>query len=420
MAGDLVVPAAIRALRRLVEKGVAAVRDRLPQAGHDLASLEPALARNTQRLQQPAAQLRQRQAASKSHQISSNFTRYFTTASKNTKSAQHAPVRSAVGRITKTSPFASALRPKLCGALPRSQGGYSLGGSARYFSHQTAPAQVIAQVSQAMRAFILSGKDMSYYAAKRRNDRTYIKGQIQLHLLAASTDRLAPGAYIDFHISPTLTCLSATDPVGYTCLDNTRGGFMEELDVDLNQAIRDISIVYQDLRRLSSLGELPISLVSSNTLRVHFRGCTADLVTNLCDEVGVFSGVIHEDERFAYDKLLPAESSANGVNWKEMLSSESELEATDWEFERYSISSHDDGNIYNENLDQYSNEIESPHWEDSAEELYDEIEPGGYSSEEHDGSEVDCGKNKMGVYIKENGGFVNPWVMPAPDRAGTF
>jgi len=199
---------------------------------------------------------------------------------------------------------------------------------------------------------------------------------------------------------------------------------MDELDVDLNEAIRDISIVYQDLRRLSSLGELPISLVSSNILRVHFRGCTADLVTNLCNEVGVFSGVIHEDERFAYDKLLPAESSANGVNWKEMLSSESELDVTDWEFERYSISSHDDddgnGNLhYTRELDQYSNEIESPHWEESADDMYDEIEPGGYSSEDHSDLETEEIK-KMNVYLKESGGYVNPWVMPMPNRVGAF
>jgi len=409
MVADLVIPTAIRALRAVVRKGIAAVRDRIPQAGHDIASLEPALARNSQRLH-PVARIRQQQQASNSgYNHSTNFSRYYSTYPNGT--ARKTPVRSAVSKVSKSTPFASTLRPKLFGALPRSANGYSLGGNARYFSHSTAPAQVIQQVSTAMRAFVLSGKDVGYYSAKRRNNtNTYARGQIKMHLAAANTDRFAPGAYVDFRMLPNFTCMSETDPVGYTCLDSTRGGFMDELDVELNNVMRDISRVYQDIRKLSSLGELPITLVPPATLRVHFRGCDADLVNALCDEVGVITGIIHEDERFAYDKLLDGgalQKNVDTVNWREMMSSDDD-EDTDWE--KYSsIPSHEINNPIIEILSQGN---AAPHWDEEAEDFYDEIDPGGSS-----GSEFLFSKEE---YMNEGGGYVNPWVMPVGNGAGAF
>ncbi|KAF3161237.1 hypothetical protein TWF106_003708 [Orbilia oligospora] len=414
MAANLVIPTAIRALRAVVKKGIAVVRDRLPQAGHDLASIEPALARNTQRLQQPAARIRQQQQQARSSNGYQTFSRNFTTyRHPNGGPAPKTPVRTAVSKINKSTPFASTLRPKLCGALPRSMNGYSLGGNARYFSHSTAPAQVVQQVSAAMRAFILSGSDVSYNSSKRRNNTsTYARGQIKMHLAALNTDRLAPGAYIDFHIVPKFTCMSESDPIGYTCLDNSRGGFMDELDVEFNNAISDISRVYRDLRKLSALGELPVTLVPPATLRVHFRGCDAQLVTALCDEVGVETGVIHEDERFAYDRLIPTDHHVDSVNWREMLSSSDDEDETDWE--RYSaIPSHEINNpIYDAMSlsDQQGNH--GPHWEDDGEEFYDEIDPGGVSS--------DDGLFSKEEYMIESGGFVNPWVMPTANQVGAF
>lgn len=266
-----------------------------------------------------------------------------------------------------------------------------------------------------MRAFVLSGKDMSYYASKRRNNTdTYTRGQIKMHLAAANTDRLAPGAYVDFHLAPKFTCLSESDPVGYTCLDNSRGGFMDELDVELNSAMRDMIRVHQDLRRLAYLGELPVTLISPATLRVHFRGCDAELVNALCDEVGVVTGVIHEDERFAYDRLIPAEHHVDAVNWREMLSSSDEDE-TDWE--RYSaIPSHEINNPIFDALSLSDKMMgnRGPHWEEeNGEDFYDEIDPGGMSS----GDEMLFMKEE---YMIESGGFVNPWVMPVANRAGVF
>lgn len=66
----------------------------------------------------------------------------------------------AVSRLTTRTPFASTLRPNLTGgAIPRTAGGYSLGGGrvggARYFSHTpAAPAQVL-NVRRALPYFIV-------------------------------------------------------------------------------------------------------------------------------------------------------------------------------------------------------------------------------------------------------------------------
>jgi len=266
-----------------------------------------------------------------------------------------------------------------------------------------------------MRAFVLSGKDTSYYSAKRRNNTsTYARGQIKMHLAALNTDRLAPGAYVDFHVVPKFTCMSENDPVGYTCLDtSTRGGFMDALDVELNSAMRDISRVYQDLRKLSSIGELPVTLVPPATLRVHFRGCDADLVTALCDEVGVTTGVIHEDERFAYDKIFTSGKKIDAVDWQEMMSSSDD--DTDWD--RYSAIPSHEMNIH---FDAMSlSDREDPHWEtEDAEEFYDEIDPGGGFMSISSGDSARLFKKEECMI--ESGGFVNPWVMPIPDRVGAF
>ncbi|EWC48414.1 hypothetical protein DRE_02183 [Drechslerella stenobrocha 248] len=382
MAAELVIPTAIRALRAVVKKGIAVIRDRLPQAGHDLASIEPALARNSQRIQQgPAARIRQQQQQRfRSSSNSFGSSRNFTTFIRNLKdggvgTGAKQPVRTAVFNVSRTTP-------------------------------QT----------------------------KRRATDTYIRGQIRLHLAAANTDRLAPGAYVDFHLYPKFSALSPTDPIGYTTLDGTTATgpsatFMDALTEDFSAAARDLVRVQQDLRRLSLLGELPISLVSPATLRVHFRGCDADLVTALCDEVGVATGIIHEDERFAYDRLIPAHNAI--VDWREMMSSGPSYDDEDCgysiDWDKYSgIPSHEVNNprLYAFEALSLSEEDRGgaggrgggPHWEEESpvdeDEGYDHVDRGTSS-----GDESMFWKEE---YMADSGGYVNPWVMPTPNRAGVF
>jgi len=177
-------------------------------------------------------------------------------------------------------------------------------------------------------------------------------------------------------------------------LDSSKGGFMDELDVDFNQSIREISRVYQDIRRLSSLGELPITLVHHGTLRVHFRGCDKEHVEALCNEVGVVTGIIHEDEMFAYNNLLLE------VNWTETLSDAS---GTGSEWEKCSLFSDGQVQII---LDALSDGMESPHW---GEEAYDEI--GAEEKTDTTGSGgFAC---RIAQYPLEfPAGFMEPWARP--------
>jgi hypothetical protein len=75
-------------------------------------------------------------------------------------------------------------------------------------------------------------------------------------------------------------------------------GFLDILSVDFSRSLKDLATTMNDLKRLSSLGDLPITLEEKSILRVRFPGCDADTVERLCDEVGVQRGIIHQDEDF--------------------------------------------------------------------------------------------------------------------------
>jgi len=115
----------------------------------------------------------------------------------------------------------------------------------------------------------------------------------------------APGAFIDFSVNPTVTALSplaAGFPYGSIMEQSTPNlntdGFLDVLSVDFSRALKDLAATMNDLKRLGSLGDLPISLEQKSILRVRFPGCDAETVERLCDEVGVQRGVIHQDPDF--------------------------------------------------------------------------------------------------------------------------
>lgn len=219
----------------------------------------------------------------------------------------------AVTRLTTKAPFASTLRPNLTGgALPRSAGGYSLGGSrangARYFSHTpAAPAQVVNNVSTAVRGFWLSGHKAQFDGVTVEGDKKYRRVSTLQDKAAQkmrSLSRNAPGSFIEFNISPTLTALSplgVTFPFGSTMHQSTSlntEGFMDVLSVDFSRSLKDFAAIMSDLKRLSSLGDLPITLEDRSKIRIRFPGCDAETVERLCDEVGVQRGIILEDADF--------------------------------------------------------------------------------------------------------------------------
>jgi hypothetical protein len=222
----------------------------------------------------------------------------------------------AVSRMTLRTPFASTLRPNLTGgALPRTAGGYSTGagrtGGARYFSHTpAAPAQVVNNVSAAVRAFWLSGQKAQFDGVTPQGNKRYravSKLQDETGRKMRNVPRFAPGAFIDFKINPTVTALSsltATFPFGRASAIEPESptlntdGFLDVLSMDFARAVKDLAATMNDLKKLSALGDLSISMEDASTLRVRFSGCDAETVEHLCDEVGVKRGVIHQDPEF--------------------------------------------------------------------------------------------------------------------------
>lgn len=185
--------------------------------------------------------------------------------------------------------------------------GGSRPGGARYFSHTpAAPAQVVNNVSAAVRAFWLSGQKAQFDGVTPAGEKRYRSIstlQEKTGRKMQSIPRATPGSYIDFHVNPTVTALSPLGAAFGSTLDasgpnlNT-DGFLDVLSVDFARALKDLAATMNDLKRLSSLGDLQITLEQKSTLRVRFPGCDAETVEKLCDEVGVQRGIICQDTDF--------------------------------------------------------------------------------------------------------------------------
>lgn len=322
-------PAALRFLRAAASKATDAMRTKLANASKPLQALEYIPIRSGftgRRPIHPTAVLKQQRrwfTRLSGRQVQNAVRRFISTeASGAGRQFDRAKLPSSntsrrVAQWSGRAPFASTLRPNLTGgAMPRTAGGYSLGGGARYFSHTpAAPAQVVQNVSQAMRAFFLSGQRLQY-------DGIDARGQIKYRSVSVLEDkairkladipRSAPGAFIDFQLSPTITALSplamalasASEDMGLNAEDvlhtttlNTEG-LLDVLSADFGRALKDLTAVYADLRRLSSLGDLPISLEKRHVLRVRFPGLDNSTLEQICDDVGIQRGIVGQDAGF--------------------------------------------------------------------------------------------------------------------------
>jgi hypothetical protein len=129
--------------------------------------------------------------------------------------------------------------------------------------------------------------------------------------MMSAVPRSSPGSFIDFHLSPTVTALSPLAAVfpypsavtglkNETVLAATLGsdGLLETLSIDFARALKDLSTIFADLKKLSILGDLPILLEKPSVLRVRFPGVDAGTVEALCDDVGIQRGVVGQDENF--------------------------------------------------------------------------------------------------------------------------
>jgi hypothetical protein len=118
-----------------------------------------------------------------------------------------------------------------------------------------------------------------------------------------SVPKATPGSFIDFNVNPTITALTPVSGLtGFSSFEYKMEGLqteglMDVLTVDFSRALRELAAILNDLKRLSALGDIPITYQNSK-LRVHFPGCDAETVEKLADELGVNRGIIGQDLEF--------------------------------------------------------------------------------------------------------------------------
>ncbi|KAJ5637620.1 hypothetical protein N7490_007499 [Penicillium lividum] len=311
--GHLLLPKIWRAARFAYEKASKAIRAKLPEpTQHTPLRYEPVYARVNRQPISRAAAIRQARSRHFSTRAAGAFASAIRGIQADVGTYKTSRIASNISRLTARAPFASTLRPNLTGGtLGRTAGGYAIGagrlGGARYFSHgAAAPAQVIQNVSQGVRAFFLSGQKVRFdgidphTGEKRYKTVSAIQDQAGRNM--AAIPRTAPGSHIDFQLSPTITAfgvLAGLDKKNGVATETLHSeGLMDVLSADFARALKEFATVLNDLKRLSTLGDMPILLHDQSTIRVRFPGCDAETVESLCDEVGVQRGRIFQDEDF--------------------------------------------------------------------------------------------------------------------------
>ncbi|KAL2131156.1 hypothetical protein VTI74DRAFT_5467 [Chaetomium olivicolor] len=342
-AGGIWASAALRAMRKHfannARMATKMLRSKLSAATRPLnaAELQPIAVRTGSARQpvHPAAWLRQQKRVGGAKWFSTATVRRFISTGGHTTPGSKpgfrfdrsklptSTISRAVNQLTGRAPFASTLRPNLTGGtLGRTAGGYGIPGSGRiggvrHFSHTpAAPAQVVQNVTQAMRAFWLSGQRARFDGVGPNGDKRYravsaMQEEARVRMEKAMMFRRpAPGAFVDFNISPTVTALSplgaAMVPFGSVeeqvaaagAATLNAEGFLDVLSVDFARALKDLAAIMTDLQSLAGLGDLPIVLEKNNIIRVRFPGMDAETVERLCDDVGIKRGVVGQDPDF--------------------------------------------------------------------------------------------------------------------------
>ncbi|KAI1171213.1 hypothetical protein F4777DRAFT_68457 [Nemania sp. FL0916] len=339
--GGIWAPLALRLARSTAYKATKLIRSKLTSVTRPVnTAVEPIFVRSQPRQPiHPAALLRQQKSrrwsstSSTYRNIDTAVRRFMSTGRLGGDTAAridrfkflNSKTGRAVSQFTGRAPFASTLRPNLTGgALPRTAGGYGLGsgrvGGARFFSHGPAPqAQVFQNVSAAVRAFWISGQKAQFDGLNHRGEKQYRAVsalQDEASRKMASVPRHAAGSCVDFRLNPVITSLSPltgafpypSAGVKLAALDATTlntEGFLDVLSVDFARALKDLTSTLADIKKLSTLGDLPIQLEQGYILRVRFPGVDADTVEALCDDLGLTRGIIREDANFGVETGVP-------------------------------------------------------------------------------------------------------------------
>ncbi|KAL9127856.1 MAG: hypothetical protein Q9217_003347 [Psora testacea] len=313
-SGHLLVPKALKAVQFATTKITALIRSKLPTTNVTAkASLQSVRVYAQNQPVHPLALLRQ--SRSQQNRWFNTHLRTFTSsATKAHGGVEYNRSRFPTSTVSKTisqqgvAPFASTLRPNLTGgALPRTAGGYSIGGAGktRHFSHTPGcQAQVVHNVNAGIRAFFVGGGKTRYDGIDP------MTGEKRFRAISSTEDRVykqferpsspVKGTNLEFRISPTVTALLPSSP-GTTATSLQTPNLLTTLSSDFARSLRSLSLILSDLNRLSMFGDLPLSFAcgpEGPILTVRFAGCDADVVSRLCDEVGVFRGVVKEDDEW--------------------------------------------------------------------------------------------------------------------------
>lgn len=164
-------------------------------------------------------------------------------------------------------------------------------------------------VSQAVRAFFISGHKAQFDGISNNGEKRFKAVstlQEETGRKMRSLPKATPGSRIEFLVNPTITAFTPLSAVaGYSMSSDSSehvdhlntDGLVNALSVDFSRALKDLAAVLNDLKRLSALGDLPITYEGSH-LRVHFPGCDAESVERLCEELSVQRGNVIQDEAF--------------------------------------------------------------------------------------------------------------------------
>ena len=218
-----------------------------------------------------------------------------------------------------------------------------------------------------MRTFYTGGKKAQYTGVNpqtgRKNYKTVSALQDETLRKVHSVPKATPGSYVDFKVNPTITALTPLRSVaGFSANADFESanatlnseGLLDVLSVDFSRTLKDLSAVLNDLKRLSDLGDLPITYQASGALRVQFPGCDAETLETLCEELGVKRGVVVQDPDFdafagteiallfpfaPSEAVSETESRVNAreaIDWQDMVQDQAEKYSTQSELSRES------------------------------------------------------------------------------------
>lgn len=159
-------------------------------------------------------------------------------------------------------------------------------------------AQVINNVSAGVRAFWLGGQRAQFDGVDSlTGEKRFVavgtrQESVTRKMMAARSEKDVRGTSLEFCVAPNLASFGKSKE---DTVDMGLEYAISPLATDFARSLGALAAVHRDLKRLSSLGNLPVTESRSGWLSVRFPGCDARTVENLCDELGIYRGLVRED-----------------------------------------------------------------------------------------------------------------------------